>query len=97
MLRVPRSRFEQGRSRVVNAKLLNTEDDLKSYDALRSVGEFVGVLSNSTNISTREINSIIRASMFHANHLNPENTAKFIRFCATNRTFNYISVTDVNL
>jgi len=85
MILLRRPRLGMRRSTSTSIRLQNSANEPISAGSLRSVTEFVSILSTSTKLSPTDANSIIRASMLHANQLNPENTTKVLRFCASNR------------
>jgi hypothetical protein len=68
-----------------------------SKDSLRSVGHFIDALSSSKELPTQELNSLVRASMFHANNLTPENTTKLLRFLASNSKLINIRMNNLSL
>ncbi len=84
---ISRSKRGLGKVAVRNAKSSLHQDPNISRDALRSISDFLGALSDTKEMSTQELNSIVRASMFHANSLSPENITKLLRFIASSSMF----------
>jgi len=83
MLLLPKGRLGNVRSRQISLNSRNASISSTGLDPGRSIGDLVAAISGSSNLSPSDLKSVIRASMFHANNLNADNTTKVIRFCAS--------------
>ena len=83
MLLLPKGRLGNVRSRPISVNSRNELVGSNGLDPVRSIADLVAAISGSSNLSPSDLKSVIRASMFHANNLNADNTTKVIRFCAS--------------